>query len=323
MKKLRAVLAVFSFYLLSFLGASAHVKWFVESEEVIEKYHGLFPFYTIESKEVWIWSILLVVWVLLFAFLDKLLGEPVKLKAFGEKHSGFINRVAQVMLGLFLVTVSFVWKIIIIPEIDVETVPMMILSIAQALVGAMFIFNFRPRLASILLLGFCLSVGFIAGWVAFLENVVLLSLGVYFLIRHSKPSDAMYKLKDYALPIARVGTGMSLIVLAFTEKLAYPELSLVFLAEHQWNFFAPIFPWFTNSLFVLSAGFVEIGFGILFIMGYLTRVTTIMIAAFFACSVTAMLIQTGKWEVEDLVVYAAAVLFIFFGAGLTSFTKKG
>ncbi len=322
MKKLRAVLAVFAFYLLSFLPASAHVKWFVESEEVTEKYHGLFPFYTIESKEVWIWSLLLIVWVILFAFLDKLLGEPVKLKTFAEKHSNVVNRVAQAVLGLFLVTVSFVWKIIIIPEIDVETMPMVVLSVVQALVGAMFIFNFRPRLASLLLIGFCIGVGFIASWVAFLENIILLSLGVYFLIRHSKPTDVTYRLKDHALSIVRIGTGISLIVLAFTEKLAYPELSLMFLTQHQWNFFAPIFPWFTNSLFVLSAGFVEIGFGILFIMGYLTRITTLMIAAFFACSVTTMLIQTGKWEVEDLVVYAAAILLVFFGAGVTYFTKK-
>ena len=60
------------------------------------------------------------------------------------------------------------------------------------------------------------------------------------------------------------------------------------------------------------------GHGILFVLGFLTRINTIMIAVFFACSVTTMLVQTGKWEVEDLVVYAAAILFIFFGAG----TKK-
>jgi hypothetical protein len=36
-------------------------------------------------------------------------------------------------------------------------------------------------------------------------------------------------------------------------------------------------------------------------------------------SVTTMLVQFGEWEVEDLVVYVAAVLFIFYGHGRTKF----
>ncbi len=314
MKKIRAVLLVFSFYLLSFLPAFAHVKWFVESEEVTEKYHGLFPFYTLQSKEVWVWTVLLVFWVLFFGLINKYIKEPKGLVSFGEKYSKQINRIAQAVLGLFLVTVSFVWKIIIIPEFDVETMVTMTLSIVQAIVGVMFMFNLYPRIASAMLIAFCVGVGIFAGPVAFAENLILLSLAFYFLIKNSK-SGLLNNWDSYALPIVRVGTGLSLIVLAFTEKLFYPELSIVFLNEHNWNFFASIFPWFTNNLFILSAGFVEIGFGVLFIFGFLTRINTIMIAAFFACSVTTMLIQTGKWEVEDLVVYAAAILFVFFGRG--------
>lgn len=48
-----------------------------------------------------------------------------------------INRTAQVVLGLFLVTVSFVWKIILVPNIDIENTITLVLSIAQALIGIM------------------------------------------------------------------------------------------------------------------------------------------------------------------------------------------
>lgn len=318
MKKIKVFLWVFSFYLLSFSQALAHVKWFVDSDEVTETYHGLFPFYSLESKEVWIWSGLLVAWVLLFGFLNKYIKAPNGLIAFGEKYSTQINRVAQAVLGIFLITVSFVWKIIIIPEIEINNISTVVLSVIQAVVGLMFVLNFYPRVASMALIAFCIGVGVFVGPVAFAENFILLSLALYFLIKNSK-TGFFSKIDSYALPMVRIGTGLSLIILAFTEKLLYPELSIIFLNEHSWNFFAPIFPWFTNNLFILSAGFVEIGFGVLFILGFLTRINTIMIAAFFACSVTAMLIQTGKWEVEDLVVYAAAILFIFFGAG--SFKK--
>jgi uncharacterized membrane protein YphA (DoxX/SURF4 family) len=77
----------------------------------------------------------------------------------------------------------------------------------------------------------------------------------------------------------------------------------------------PLFPWFTNNLFVLSTGFAELIFGVLFIFGYITRITTISIAIFFALSVVTMFLQFHAWEVEDLVVYSAAILFIFLGNG--------
>jgi uncharacterized membrane protein YphA (DoxX/SURF4 family) len=80
-----------------------------------------------------------------------------------------------------------------------------------------------------------------------------------------------------------------------------------------------LFPWFTDNLFVLSTGFAELIFGVLFILGYVTRITTIAIAIFFALSVVTMFIQFNAWEVEDLVVYAAAVLFLVYGHGRTKF----
>ena len=77
--------------------------------------------------------------------------------------------------------------------------------------------------------------------------------------------------------------------------------------------------WFTDTLFVLSTGFAEMIFGVIFILGYLTRINTIAIASFFAASVVTMFVQFGAWEVEDLVVYSAAILFICYGHGHTKF----
>jgi uncharacterized membrane protein YphA (DoxX/SURF4 family) len=78
---------------------------------------------------------------------------------------------------------------------------------------------------------------------------------------------------------------------------------------------SPILPWFTDKLFVLSTGFAEIIFGLLFIKGVMTRTTTVLIALFFACSVVTMLVYHGAWEAEDLVVYSAAILMLFYGSG--------
>jgi hypothetical protein len=319
MKNIKNVFYLLAFYLLFFSSAFAHVKWFVDSDEIIEKSHNTTPFYYMTSKEVWVWMSVVFVSVIIFGFLDSVIKAPKKLVKFGMDHEHTINKVAQIILGLFLVTVSFVWKIILVPDIHINNTIALVLAGVQALVGVMFMFNLYPRLASIILLGFCVGVGIWNGPITFAENLILVSLAVYFFIKNSSTDSRVFRLNKHAVEFVRLGTGVSLIVLAFTEKLAYPELSLAFLEVHHWNFMQGLFPWFTNNLFVLSVGFAEIIFGILFIMGYLTRITTILIAIFFALSVTTMLIQFGAWEVEDLVVYSAAIIFLAFGHGTTKF----
>lgn len=300
---------------------SAHVKWFVDSAEIVRTMHGESPFYGWGSKEVIIWGLIVLAVVAFFAVIDRRIPSPKKLVLFAEQHRIQINRVAQAILGLFLITVSFVWKIIIIPEIKITSIIALVFAIIQALIGIMYIFNIFPRIASIGLILFCLGIGIVQGPVAILENAILVSLAVYFLGIHM-PAQKKCWIRDHGLEIVRIGTGISLIVLAFTEKLLYPELGLSFLSVHHWNFMQSLFPWFTDKLFVLSVGFAEMIFGMLFILGYVTRITTVLIAIFFGISVTTMLIQFRAWEVEDLVVYTAAVLFIFYGAGGPRFFQR-
>lgn len=310
------------FYFLSFSTASAHVKWFVDSEDIIEQSHNTVPFFSISSKEVIIWIFITFFAVIVFGFLDKIIKAPKRLVQFGLDHEHSINRVAQIILGLFLISVSFIWKIIIVPDIHIISTFTFIFALVQALMGVMYILNFYPRIASIILLGFCIAIGILNGPLAFAENLILISLAIYFLIKNSPANSRIFNLNKYAVEFVRIGTGVSLIVLAFSEKLMYPELSLAFLQIHDWNFMQPLFLWFNDNLFILSVGFAEIIFGLLFIMGYLTRITTILIAIFFALSVVTMFIQFGAWEVEDLVVYSAAIIFLAFGYGNTRFFKK-
>lgn len=299
--------------------ASAHVKWFVDSEKVLSS-GSVMPFYGITSTEVLIWSFITLIAVLAFGVLDSYIKTPRKLLVFGYLHEKGITRTAQVVLGLFLVSVSFLWNIILIPEFKVIGTVAETLKYIQIIIGLMFILNILPRLASVVLFAMCLMLGFTHGWIIVLENALLISLAVFFFIKNSpKDSWCSCKLDKHAVELVRLGTGITLIVLAFTEKLMTPELSAAFLNAHPWNFMADVFPWFTNKLFILSTGFAEIIFGIIFILGYLTRINTVLIACFFAASVVTMFVQYGAWEVEDLVVYSAALLFIFYGHGKTKF----
>ena len=306
------------------LVASAHVKWFVDTDAVIASGHGVTPFYSWGSKEVFVWSAVVLVVVLAFSFIDRWVRTPKRLLAFGFKHEWGINRISQAVLGVFLVMASLVWKVVLVPNLPVQDTITLILQGAQLIIGIMFITNITPRIASMLLVGLCAGLGIKFGLVMLLENAILLSLAFYFFIVSSKPESFTYThFYKHAVEIVRIGTGVSLITLAFTEKLLYPELGMQFLAVHHWNFMQGLLPWFSDKLFVLSTGFAELIFGVLFIMGYITRITTVLIAIFFGLSVTTMLIQFKEWEVEDLVVYSAAILFVFFGHGRTKFFHFG
>lgn len=298
----------------------AHVKWFVDTEDVIISKHGITPFYYLTSKEVLIWSAISILVVVIFSILDRIIPNPTALFQYANKKERTINYIAQAILGAYLVTVTVIWKVILIPDFAISTPLTKVLAVIQICAGLLFIFNKRVRLASILTAVLYVYMGYMTDPISVAENALLLSLLIYFFIKHSPHNSKWKYVNNASIEIVRIGTGITLITLAFTEKLMYPELGLNFLDVHQWNFMQNFgLSWFNNTLFVLSTGFAEMIFGIIFILGYLTRINTVAIASFFAASVVTMFIQFGAWEVEDLVVYSAAILFIFYGYGHTRF----
>jgi len=320
MKKVLALIAVF--ITLPSL-AYAHVKWFVDSEEVIKSNHDLTPFYYINSNEVLIWSGILLAVVLVAGILDKYIKEPNKIVEFAHKNDRKITRAVEILLGIFLVCITFMWNVVISPDLGINSLPTLITAILQLFVGVFLIFGVIPRVTSSILLFIYIVFVILAGWVAGLENIISAVLAIYIFLKNSPDGVYISKYKKYAVEIVRVGVAVSLITLAFTEKLIYPELALSFLNEHNWNFMQMIgMTWFTDNLFVLSAGFAEIIFGLIYLFGYLTRINTLVMSGFFATSVFTMLISFNKWEVEDLVIYAAAIIFIFYGYGDTKFFYK-
>jgi hypothetical protein len=314
------IFASFALILLLPTIVSAHVKWFVDSEQVMSTKHGLTPFYYLTSVEVIVWAIISVCIVMLFSIFDRIIPEPVPLLRYAEKRSRGIIYIAQAILGLYLITVSLVWKVVLIPEFPITDQYTVILAGIQVLAGLMLIFNKKARWATVLVGLVYVCMGISVGIMALAENAMLLALAIFFFIKHSPHNSKWKYLNKCSVEIVRIGTGVTLIVLAFTEKLMFPELGLAFLDIHQWNFMQNMgLTWFTNNLFVLSTGFAELIFGVIFILGYLTRINTLAIASFFAVSVVTMFIQFGAWEVEDLVVYSAAVIFLFYGHGHTKF----
>lgn len=299
--------------------ALAHGKWLVSDyQDIIANQHGTIAFYTLSSPEVWVWILICIAVVFAASVVHHIVPEWRALARFAEKNKRVIDHVAQFVLGTFLVATALFWNVVILPAETVTTPLLTTLKYAQIAIGAMFIFHLFPRYASIGLIILTSVITITHGIEAVLENVILFSLALYFYLMHTPVSGFWAVAKKYSVDIVRIGTGVSLIVLACTEKLLYPELGMQFLVEHPWNFMQPLFPWFTNELFVLSTGFAEALFGLVFIFGYVTRINTLVIGTFFAVSVTTMLYQAQVWEAEDFVVYSAAILLFFFSHGYTT-----
>lgn len=291
--------------------ASAHIKWFVDVEAVKASGQST-EFFSWWSKPVVVWVVISIGLIFLAKFLDQKLKAPAKILEFGQKYQKTIYRLFKILVGIFLVVISGFWQIVLVPQIPASGVWQQVLQVAQGIIGVMLIIDVFPKWAGLALGGLYLVAGGFGGWEFYLENLLLLAIALFIYLNEINETHKLFAYQAWGLPILRMGAGMSLVVLAFTEKFLHPELALQFLSEHNWNFVKLLGFNFSNQLFILSAGFMETIFGLMFILGYVVRINTIVMASFFATSVTAMAIQSGVWEVEDLVIYSVAIIFIFY-----------
>ncbi len=110
----------------------------------------------------------------------------------------------------------------------------------------------------------------------------------------------------------RVGAGLALIVVAFAEKLANPEMALAFLADHEQFNVAQLVGLPIGDLeFARLAGAVEVLFGLLLISGALPQAIVLVAGVPF----NATLWFFGTTElVGHLPVYGAMLVLLVYGS---------
>ncbi len=110
----------------------------------------------------------------------------------------------------------------------------------------------------------------------------------------------------------RVATGVALILVAFVEKLAQPDLALKFLAEYpQFNLAREIGLGWTDLEFVRVAGAMEVLFGLLLISGALPQAIVLAVGVPF----NATLYFLGNVElVGHLPVYGTMLVLLVLGS---------
>jgi len=148
-----------------------------------------------------------------------------------------------------------------------------------------------------------------------LEHLEYPTLGLYLSIVGSgkftlkevkvlEPFDLSH-LKGYALTLLRAGTGLSLVILGFSEKLLNLPAAQDFLNDHSWNLLSPL--GVSDRWFIIIAGVTEIIVGLSLVFNLASRYMIFVVLVLF--SLTAALL--GFQEVVGHMFAIGVVLAIW------------
>jgi len=297
------------------LTALAHVKWFVEGDN---------PPIPDENTALYliVWALIALVVVAIGIWLDKYLQKKWRHKRhISERVHEKIDSVFGLIIGGFFLIASYQGFIfsVDISHLGIYQTQFIWL---QALIGASFLIGFAVRVSALALIAFWIGLAFYIGPLHMLEALWVLAVGIFAFIRGRTflktksfiPDRVCNRYCDYALPILRVFVGIDLIILGFSEKILHPELALNFLAQYDWNFMQNIFglEWFTDYLFVLSAGSMEALFGLIFVLGIVTRINALAIGIIFTIP---MFILGPSELIGHMPHFTIVAMLLLFGAG--------
>jgi hypothetical protein len=221
-------------------------------------------------------------------------------------HAG-VSLLAQAAVGTYLA-----------PSLDLPSSPLgSAIAIGEGVLGVWLVTGYRIRTAAWLLVaaGPLGMPGY--GVVPILERVDL--LGVALFLALLPPMDTPGGAVDTGpervrLPLfaLRVAVGGSLIILAFTEKLARPELALALLDRYPaFNVLATFGAPIGDLTFIRIAGAVELLFGLLLISGALPQVAVIVAGIPF----NATLFFLGTPElIGHLPIYGTMLALLVYGS---------
>jgi uncharacterized membrane protein YphA (DoxX/SURF4 family) len=258
---------------------SAHEKWFVDGQNYPPQFGLLFTF------PVLFMISLACLGVALLAGIRALVGGDNRFPQVGFLR--YYDRSNQVILAvqtaISLIAVA-VGLHLFAPNLLVgDNVLGFVLAGAEVFVAFSFISGLLTRVGALVLLGLFLCAFFLYPAWAVLEQSVYVGIALYLLILgrglvkpgpHQEPLSALARYWRIAPVCLRVGAGLSILVLAFTEKLLDPKLALAFLTTHPNFNVAQLLglTWFTNERFTLAAGAVELTIGLALISGILPKI---------------------------------------------------
>jgi hypothetical protein len=209
------------------------------------------------------------------------------------------------------------------PDMDLPATPAgIVLGAVMALVAIGMATGWHARRAAILLIAAGPLGIAMFGVSPVLQRIDLLGLAVFVVVagagrwsadfEQGRAGDPTLLEATRAIWALKMGAGIALIVVAFVEKLANPQLALSFLADHpQLNVAQQIGLAMSDLEFIRAAGVIEVLFGLLLISGALPQVCVLLAGIPF----NATLWFFGETElVGHLPVYGAMLVLLVYGS---------
>lgn len=293
--------------------AAAHVRWFVDADASVETFEP----YSLTDPEVLAWIGIAITLVSISLMLDMRLPN-VRVVDTKTRHD-FIE-ILRVFTGMSMILTAYEGAVVA-PHLVAFGSFGTVLLFAQIGIGILLIANRFVRHAAILIIILHLGLAIKFGFLAAFEYLIMVAIAVFLLINNLATAELRERFKPYSVDLLRILTGISLITLGFSEKLVGAMMAESFLALYQWNFMQALgLEFFTDRLFVLSAGVIEVVFGVILVLGTTTRLTVLAFSVVLFSSNVLFLIQ-GENEaamvefIGHMPVIGVALILLLLGSG--------
>lgn len=300
--------------MLFVLPSYAHVKWFINPNM---RAPATYQPYTLSDTHVLVWIAIALFIIGSSIFLDTILPDTT----IGQKTLGKdVVEILRIFTGMSLMLTAYEGNLIA-PHLPAYGWLGTVLILLEAFIGIMFIANRFLNHAALLVLLLFLGVFVQHNFISVIEYINLMGIALFFLFNNLPSQAASDKLKPYAIDVLRIFTGVALIVLGVTEKLYGAVLGQEFIAQYEWNFMPMLgFDFFTDRLFVLSAGVMEVVFGTILILGTTTRINTLVVSSFMLLSNSVFLVLNNQEAalmelIGHMPIIGTALVLILFGSG--------
>ena len=288
-----------------------HERWFVESRQAGDWSFFLTPLPLLLTAAV---LAVAVAWRLVALRVDR--PELPFLAPLGRLVP-WVPRLLGIHLGVALLALAATGAFIT-PSVDhLEGVGGSALLLVEAALGVWLVTGFRLRAAAGLVLALGPALALVAGPTALGQCANLAAVAAFLVVvppgpdayGAARPTREQLRL---ALLLLRLGVGVALIVLAFSEKLTNPAMAVDTLEHYPaLDVFALVGVHLPPEAFVAVAGAVELLFGLLVISGAFPQVAVLVAMVPF----NATLLLFGQTEmVGHLPVYGVFLALLVYGS---------
>jgi len=294
----------------------AHARWFTTSDPA---YDWSFVLETLSLVMIVSAIVIAIVWRMAAPYFPR---PELGFLSFLGRLGPWIPRLLAVHAGVSLLSLAARLEFLVPTLALPDTWYGIGLGVLEGIVGVWLIAGWRVRAAAWLLV-IAGPLGMLAyGVIPILERADLLAVGLFLALLPPDDSQAGGRITvdpervRIALFGLRILTGLALIILAFTEKLARPELSLEFLDRYPaFNVLQLLGSGLgfevSDLVFVQVAAGVEILFGLLLISGALPQLVVIAAGIPF----NATLFFLGATElIGHLPIYGTMLAVLVYGS---------